>query len=125
MHPMAVPHYHHSRTSHSRSYHGHTHVQTCHPSKPQYQNASPHPYVRGTHRRRFLTPISPLSQTSTSTMNSYHRSTEDVLVACDREVQWSFEQEYGAMIEQYMLDSEVFFQHTFAYCRNTPNRGPI
>jgi len=39
--------------------------------------------------------------------HSLNKTKEEVIAACDREVQWSFELEYGRTIEKYMKDSEV------------------
>jgi hypothetical protein len=66
---------------------------------------SPHPHTRGYHRRRLASPISPLS-TAYNT-HSLNKTKDEVLAACDREVQWSFEEEYGQVIEMYMKTSEV------------------
>jgi len=67
----------------------------------------PHPHAHGYHRRRLASPISPLS--TTYNVHSFNKTKEEIIAACDREVQWSFEQEYGTTIEQYMKDSEVLF----------------
>ena len=48
---------------------------------------SPHPGVYGYHR--------------------LNKTKGEILSACDREVQWSFEQEYGRTVEKYMKNSEV------------------
>src|SRR5271154_1467241 len=65
----------------------------------------PHPHAHGYHRRRLASPISPLSMTYNT--HSLHKTKEEVLSACDREVQWSFEQEYGRTLEKHMKISEV------------------
>jgi hypothetical protein len=68
---------------------------------------SPHPHAHGYHRRRLASPISPLS-TAYNT-RSLNKTKEEVIAACDREVQWSFEEEYGRTVEKFMKNSEVKF----------------
>src|SRR2546423_8063161 len=91
MNPSAVPHPHH--------HFNHTPVMKKHIQSP------PHPHAQGYHRRRLASPISPLSTTYNT--RSLNKTKDEVIAACDREVQWSFEVEYGQMLEKYMKDSEV------------------
>ena len=65
----------------------------------------PHPHAHGYHRRRLASPISPLSMTYNT--HSLNKTKDEVLSACDREAQWSFEQEYGRTVEKYMKNSKV------------------
>jgi len=39
--------------------------------------------------------------------HSLTKTKEEVMAACDREVQWSFEQEYGRTVSVHMKDTEV------------------
>jgi len=77
------------------------------------QFSPPHPHAHGYHRRRLASPISPLSTLYNT--RSLNRTKEEVIAVCDREVQWSFELEYGRTIEKYMKESEVgplfYFTH--------------
>lgn len=91
MNPSAVPHPHH-RLDHTTAMKKHT-------------QSPPHPHAKGFHRRRLASPISPLSTTYNT--RSLNKTKDEVIAACDREVQWSFEVEYGQMLEKYMKDSEV------------------
>ena len=68
-------------------------------------SSPPHPHAHGFHRRRLASPISPLSTTYNT--QSLNKTKEEVIAACNRDVQWSFEEEYGRIIEKFMKDSEV------------------
>jgi len=92
----------------------HEHLRSrCHSSNSASSSATnkhmhssrPHPHAHGYHRRRLASPISPLSMTYNT--HSLNKTKDEVLSACDREVQWSFEQEYGRTIEKFMKISEV------------------
>ena len=76
------------------------------------QSSPPHPHAYGYHRRRLASPISPLSTTYNT--HSLNKTKEEVIAACDREVQWSFEEVYGQDVERYMEDSEVKFWSLFS-----------
>src|SRR5579859_2105631 len=69
------------------------------------KQSPPHPHAHGYHRRRLASPISPLSTTYNT--HSLNKTKDEVTAACDREVQWRFEEEYGQTVEKYMKDSEV------------------
>ena len=75
-------------------------------SATRYMHPSPpHPHAHGYHRRRLASPISPLS--TTYNRPSLSKTKEEILAACDREVQWSFEEVYGREVERHMKISEV------------------
>ena len=79
-------------------------------------HSPPHPHEHGYHRRRLASPISPLSTTyNTHTLN---KTKDEILSVCDREVQWTFEMEYGRMVETHMKDSEVSNAYTLLTSRN-------
>jgi len=99
--PTAVPHHLHHSSHHSHLQGG------CSSSASRTTRSPPHPHAHGYHRRRLASPISPLS--TTYNIHSFNKSTDETIAACDREVQWSFEQEYGTTIEQYMKETEVSF----------------
>jgi hypothetical protein len=81
-------------------------------SATKYMPSSPpHPHAHGYHRRRLASPISPLSTTYNT--HSLNKTKEEVIAACDREVQWSFEEVYGREVETYMKNSEVKFWFLF------------
>jgi hypothetical protein len=90
MNPSAVPHPHH--LDHNLA-------------TKKLMHSPPHPHVHGYHRRRLASPISPLSTTYNT--HSLNKTKDEVIAACDREVQWRFEEEYGQMLEKYMKDAEV------------------
>src|SRR5438552_15323925 len=93
------------------------HLDHCHhTSLASFSTAAtkqtPHPYEHRYHRRRFGSPISPLSATyNTHFLNA---TKDGVIAACDRELHWSFEEEYGRVVETYMKCSEVKFRPCFA-----------
>jgi len=102
MHPTAVPMpAHHRRQSSSFRTTAVTNNTTKFAPSPS------HPHAYGYHRRRLASPISPLS--TTYNIHSLNKSKEEIIAACDRDVQWSFEQEYGPTIEAYMKESEVIY----------------
>ena len=76
-------------------------------SATKHMESSPHPHAHGYHRRRLASPISPLSTTYNT--HSLNKTKEEIIAACDREVQWSFEEVYGRDVERYMKNSEVKF----------------
>src|ERR1700753_2298487 len=98
--PTAVPHRHH----HLDYYNNTSHCQHSLPKK--HMRSPPHPHAHGYHRRRLASPISPLSTTYNT--RSLNKTKEEVIAACDREVQWSFELEYGRTIERFMYEAEVY-----------------
>jgi Cyclin, N-terminal domain/Cyclin, C-terminal domain len=96
MNPSTVPHPHHlDRTT----------------AMKRHTKSPPHPHAHGSHRRRLASPISPLSTTYNT--RSLNKTKDEVIAACDRQVQWSFEQEYGQILEKYMKDSEVAATESF------------
>lgn len=97
MNPSAVPLPH--------QHYDHQSCQQTSSNAKKLMHSPPHPHAHGYHRRRLASPISPLSTTyNTHTLN---KTKDEILSVCDREVQWSFEMEYGRIVETYMKDSEV------------------
>jgi Cyclin, N-terminal domain/Cyclin, C-terminal domain len=106
MNPTAVP------LPHQHLGHTHSGCQTS-TSGTTHIHSPPHPHAHGFHRRRLASPISPLSMTHNT--RSLNKLNDEITAACDREVQWSFEVEYGRMIEKHMKESEVKYFRVVTY----------
>jgi hypothetical protein len=109
MNPSAVP-LPHEHVGHQHQHHHHHHHRRQSLNPPQRRVSldstplSPHPFDYYWYRRRLPSPISPLSTNYTRSLN---KTATEILAACDREVQWSYEMEYGETVEEHMLETEV------------------